>query len=71
MNESDNTKTYRVNMNAFQTRNGHNKKAIQALKDSGYKYDGTTKTWTGDAASDYQGMLAHYVQRGTLVEVTE
>jgi len=56
--------TVAVNWSDFQVRNGHARKAVAALRDSGWTFDAETKTWSG--TEDYRGGIAHYIGRGTL-----
>lgn len=54
-----------VNFAPVFKRNGHTTKAIAALKQSGWTFDGATKTWTG--SDDLFGKIDHYIGRGVLV----
>lgn len=68
MTKTTNPTAIRVSFAPVYKRNGHSRKAIQALKDSGYKFDGDTKVWYGDGdpENDWQGNIAHYLHRGVL-----
>lgn len=54
-----------VNFAPIFKRNGHTAKAIAALKQSGWTFNGDTKTWAGD--DDLFGKIDHYLDRGVLV----